>query len=250
MWPSSRRDRVLLAEQARHPEGVVHLEVRHAGLVVRAATRGHERQLDRRVLGDHQHVREDDRLALAVGGRHVLVGVLEPPPPLVALHGDLHRRRVADVELPDHRDGGHHHDREHHGRRDRPADLEAAVPVGLRGDPVAALAVAEPERDQDEPAFDEHEHAGRDPAGSGRAGPSAAGPRVRPGPTCPGGHRSNRRRAAGRPPRGRTPRSASSARRPFHRADTRRTARARGRGRPGGIYHRLPRGPRRAPHVA
>ena len=57
---------------------------------LRAAARGHERQLDRRVLGDHQHVRGMIG-GLAVGRRHVLVGVLEPPPPLVALHGDLHR---------------------------------------------------------------------------------------------------------------------------------------------------------------
>ena len=156
---------VLLARELRDPEGVDHHVVRGGGIVpLDLSPARFEREVDDTVLGDHQDVGRADRRALAIARPHVLVGVLEAPPPLEAFDGDVQRilGRLAR-EIPDHRDRRHHHDGQDQRGRDRPRDLEARVPVDLRRHALATLAMAEADRDPHDAALDHDEDDHGDP---------------------------------------------------------------------------------------
>ena len=119
-----------------------------------AEPRRAERQVDRAVRGDVELVRRED----------LLLRVVELPPPLVAEH--VHLEHVAlglGGEVPDRGDRGHGHAGEDDRRQDRPRDLQARVPVHLRGDALAPLPLPVPDREQDQEALDQEEDHGGDP---------------------------------------------------------------------------------------
>jgi hypothetical protein len=66
-------------------------------------------------------------------------------------------------EIPDRGDGRHGDEGEDQRGQDRPADLEARVPVKLGRHAIAALAVTVAEQDPDDAALDDHEDPRRDP---------------------------------------------------------------------------------------
>ncbi len=134
-------DHVALAAELRHPEAMDHV-----GPLEPERRRPAERQVQ------------------LVGGHDVERGIAELPPPLVAADGDLQRALGLDRGLgpEDGLDRRDRDDEQHERGRDRPADLEQAVPADLaRQLARTALAVADERVDQ-EPDHD-HEDAERDP---------------------------------------------------------------------------------------
>ena len=159
MWlssPDAPGTTSCLPNRRGRPERVDHLVI---GVVAADQPAGRfEREVDRRVRGDHEDVRGRDRTVVAVVDLQVLVEVLVAPPPLEALHLDLHRVRRDLGEPPDQRHGGHDDDGQQHRGRDRPPDLQARVAVQLLGHALAALAMAKLDGQPEDAAFDEEEH--------------------------------------------------------------------------------------------